>query len=352
MFGTHSQNMWGAPDTLKSADCPALVWWENHALLAGCVTLLLAATLALHFRRRDHRVEIAEEATCRSLNPQSLRLPNAQPSALVDGDAPPRGGGTAVLIVDIQTCWYSQSPVLRAAFPNLPETTATLLCHARQRGLPVIHIRAAYQSAMHVSTVCRLNPGLNASVAIDPTEVEPWASEMAGEAVVLKGTFDGFFHTELESILCSLGVTRVLIGGLVTASCVLNTAFGAFHRGFDVVLIEDCCADRSIERHQAAISMYSDYVFRTCTTRDLHRVDCGHVLAASPLGTAGKSALAPPWATIDETNSSPVAIGGGGPGGGALPCSSAAFKLGFEGNVSPSTTLTDLPKLANGGGGE
>ena len=54
-------------------------------------------------------------------------------------------------------------------------------------------------------------------------------------------------------------MTRVLICGLVTSACVLGTALGAFYRGMDVLLVEDCCADWSIERHEATVGMYSDY---------------------------------------------------------------------------------------------
>ena len=63
-------------------------------------------------------------------------------------------------------------------------------------------------------------------------------------------------------------MTRVLICGLVTSACVLGTALGAFYRGLDVLLVEDCCADRSIERHEATVGMYSDYCFQSILARD------------------------------------------------------------------------------------
>merc|ERR1712228_663879 len=91
--------------------------------------------------------------------------------------------------------------------------------------------------------------------------------------VVYKSTFDGFFKTDLERIVRGLGATSVLLSGLVTSACVLNTALGAFHRGFDVMLIEECCADRSMARHEATLAMYSDYCFRTIHTADLGKLN-------------------------------------------------------------------------------
>ena len=106
---------------------------------------------------------------------------------------------------------------------------------AQRRGLVVVHIRADYDDSPHVATMRRLNPGLN-RCAITP-EAESWAEALPGERVVLKSTFDGFLSTNLESILRNRGVSRVLVAGLVTSACVLSTALGAFHRGFDVLLV-------------------------------------------------------------------------------------------------------------------
>mmetsp|Transcript_13998 Transcript_13998/g.41383 ORF Transcript_13998/g.41383 Transcript_13998/m.41383 type:complete len:193 (-) Transcript_13998:144-722(-) len=187
----------------------------------------------------------------------ALRLPNPSPAPLT------ADGRAALIVVDVQTCWWSLSPcgLARAAFPNLPQRTAALLAMARVHGVPIVHVRANYEGSPHVATMRRLNPSLN-TVPILP-DSEAWARERPGEPVVFKSTFDGFFRTELEACLCRMGVTRVLVCGLVTSACVLSTALGAFHRGFDVLLVEDCCADRSVARHQATVAMYADYCFRT-----------------------------------------------------------------------------------------
>ena len=244
-----------------------------------------------------------------------LRLPNPQPDLTFDVD-----GSCALIVVDVQTCWYTNSPMLREAFPQLPERMAALLRIARRRGVPVIHIRASYEESPHVQTMRRLNPGLN-QVAITP-EPEAWACELPGEPVVFKSTFDGFFRTELEEKLRELGVTRVLVSGLVTSACVLNTAFGAFHRGFDVVLVEDCCADRSVARHEATLAMYSDYCFRIVRTVDLDLFSSSPTASPRP-SREGREALGLRGAPADS------------------------FKLTFgDGQqVSPSTTLVDLHGL-------
>jgi len=208
----------------------------------------------------------------------ALRLPNprvdsSRRRSLLAADhlasPPPNGGSTALIVVDAQRCWYSNAANGRArtAFPALPQRLKALLEGARQEGIPVVHLRASYESSPHVSTMRRLNPSLNINPIV-PDDPEPWARELEGEDVIYKSTFDGFFATPLESRLEELGVTRVLICGLVTSACVLGTALGAFYRGLDVLLVEDCCADRSIERHEATVGMYSDYCFQSILARD------------------------------------------------------------------------------------
>jgi nicotinamidase-related amidase len=51
-----------------------------------------------------------------------------------------------------------------------------------------------------------------------------------------------FTNTDLEHLLRILGVTTVVLTGINTNTCVLNTAFSALDRDFAVVVISDCVA--------------------------------------------------------------------------------------------------------------
>ena len=63
--------------------------------------------------------------------------------------------------------------------------------------------------------------------------------------VISKGTaedsdaYSGFEGTNLDEKLRSLGVARLLIGGLATDYCVLNTVKDAIKLGYDVLLLSD-----------------------------------------------------------------------------------------------------------------
>ncbi|KAJ1636057.1 Isochorismatase-like protein [Pavlovales sp. CCMP2436] len=171
---------------------------------------------------------------------------------------------SALLVVDIQADWYSDDPtqLVSSAFPELPHKVAELLDVFRSRLQPVVHVRAKYdcpEASLHMPFFKKLNPE-KPGEAISPTP-EPWAAELPGELVVLKPTFDGFHETNLHAELQLLGVERVYVCGLVTAACILNTCFGAFRLGYEVVLVGECCADRTRAQHDAVLSIYDGYTF-------------------------------------------------------------------------------------------
>ena len=64
-------------------------------------------------------------------------------------------------------------------------------------------------------------------------------------------------------------ITNVLVAGLITSVCVHHTAFTLFDAGFQTSVIGDCCADRTRSRHEAALSLYGDYMYSVLDFVDL-----------------------------------------------------------------------------------
>ena len=79
------------------------------------------------------------------------------------------------------------------------------------------------------------------------------------DLVVDKVRFDAFQWTSLEPLLRGLGVTAVMICGVVTNICVETTARSAFMRDLPVTLLEDCCAAKTRRLHELSIEVLSSY---------------------------------------------------------------------------------------------
>ena len=76
-----------------------------------------------------------------------------------------------------------------------------------------------------------------------------------GEVAIDKPGKSAFFQTELDLILRNRRITHLVVTGVSTFVCVHTTLRDAYDRGFDNLVLEDCCASSIRELHDAAIQM-------------------------------------------------------------------------------------------------
>jgi nicotinamidase-related amidase len=115
------------------------------------------------------------------------------------------------------------------------------------------------------------------------------------DPIVEKYGYDAFHHSNLDDVLHARHVSQVVIVGTVTQICVANTAYAAFHRGYDIVVVAD------------AVSSYDEELHRT-TLRNI-QLKYGRVLTAEDvLSELGGEAGSPPtgkgegWNARSETS--------------------------------------------------
>lgn len=181
------------------------------------------------------------------------------------------GPGTALMLVDVQTVYWSLAPEIREGFPDFEENISALLACAREAGSPIIHVKASYSDATcpWLKQFRRLNPGRSV-YEIDPDDVEPFAKPRDGEIIVNKDTFGAFIHApDLAPKLRKDGVHTIVFAGLITSVCVQHSVFGGFNAGFRVAVAHDACGDRSRARHDAALMLYGDYMYDVTSTKAL-----------------------------------------------------------------------------------
>jgi nicotinamidase-related amidase len=178
----------------------------------------------------------------------------------------------ALLLVDVQRDFWS--PLTgEPRFACFPTNTRTLLATAREHRLPVVHTHAVFQPDMSDWMLFYRPHGLGAIPCIAGSagaEIEDFALPRDGEPVVRKQTFDGFLHTELESVLRERNIRAVLVAGLVSSVCVLFTATSAYLRRFVPFVVTDACADAP-DRHEAALRFYNGLCFQSVTTAQVQQ---------------------------------------------------------------------------------
>jgi nicotinamidase-related amidase len=74
--------------------------------------------------------------------------------------------------------------------------------------------------------------------------------------VIQKNTSGTFISTRLDSFLRNMDIETVLVTGVVTNFCVHSTAREAADYGFQVIIVEDCCAAWSPEFHEGILKSF------------------------------------------------------------------------------------------------
>jgi nicotinamidase-related amidase len=159
-----------------------------------------------------------------------------------------------------------------ATMPAQPEDAKRVIANARAaldfaraRGVPVIHVILVYRrlpgigsegmvspfwQAMHSaqSEKDRLTPGRKSTVrehnieGSPGTEIIPELFRTGDYVIDNKKRLDCFYGTDLRQLLDALGVKNVVLMGINTNTCVLNTSFTAFNFDYRVVVLSDCVA--------------------------------------------------------------------------------------------------------------
>lgn len=80
---------------------------------------------------------------------------------------------------------------------------------------------------------------------------------------ILKPRHSAFFSTSLEPLLQSLQVHKLILSGMATNLCVFFTAHDAHMRGYEIIVLSDCCAAESDHDHTVAL----DQLHRFCGAR-------------------------------------------------------------------------------------
>ena len=92
--------------------------------------------------------------------------------------------------------------------------------------------------------------------------------------MVTKRAVSAFAASDLEKILQASGIKTLVLTGVATNFVVEGTAREAADRGYNVVVVGDCCASMSQEAHDSALTTALPFL-ATLTTSDEAAVALG-----------------------------------------------------------------------------
>lgn len=150
----------------------------------------------------------------------------------------------------------------KAIVPNIRR----LIDSAHERSIPVIYICDAHSPEDPELKLW----GEHAMAGSEGAQVVPELRPTKGDSVLEKHTYNIFYNTDLDELLRGMGVKRLVLTGVVTEICVQNSAAGAFLRGYEIVVPEDCVASPDEDVHRASLEyMKRVYGARITTSKEL-----------------------------------------------------------------------------------
>lgn len=103
-------------------------------------------------------------------------------------------------------------------------------------------------------------------------EIKPLENEL----VITKGASGVFNATAIDQILRNLGVETLIMTGVVTNYCVETAVRDAGDRGYNVILVEDCCAAMSEAHQRLALEILNGiYCVVRSTDNVIHEIQGG-----------------------------------------------------------------------------
>jgi nicotinamidase-related amidase len=183
----------------------------------------------------------------------------------------PNGSRSAAVTIDLHRGHLDPEvatmPLPARVAARVTKANAEFLREVRRRGLPVVHVVTSYRAVEEITS----NPWFAAVADSGATRGNALRHQLPGSpglelmpdvydaeydlVVTGKKRYDCFAATDLDHVLRSRSIGKLLLTGVNTNSCVLATTIAANVRDYAPVVVRDCVDTMDPALHDAALQV-------------------------------------------------------------------------------------------------
>jgi nicotinamidase-related amidase len=182
--------------------------------------------------------------------------------------------GTALVLIDMQRDFVEPGGFGESLGNDVAELSgvvpvlAGVLAAAREKGMFVVHTREGHLPDLSDCPPAKLrrgkpsmrigDPGPNGRILVRGERGHDIVDELYpidGEPVVDKPGKGAFYATEFGDLLAARGITRLVVTGVTTEVCVHTTVREANDRGYECLVLSDCCGSYFPEFQRVGLEM-------------------------------------------------------------------------------------------------
>lgn len=183
----------------------------------------------------------------------------------------------ALLVIDMQSAYFNND-ALEQQRTALVKACNELIMLAVRQNIPVINIVTQHLRDKTTWTLNMLDDGEGYLFEGDEETAVVDGLKLTGSLGVVKTRDSAFHGTQLNSLLQEKGIEGVILAGVSTHSCIMQTAADAYAHNLRVILARDAIASHDPDFEEMTYGLLvQEYRQKICTHEEIANMVSSHI---------------------------------------------------------------------------